>query len=490
MSFADLLNAPFVWIVLPALAALGLWWVRERRLLVTLLGMSFCLVLALLAWLLPIGQLVHVGPLNFTISDTLDFAGRKLVLESANRAFLTLVYLLCAFWFAGSGAARADRLLIPLGLGIVALLVAAEAVEPFLYAALLVEMAVLLAVPLLAPPGKPFRQGVLRFLIFQTLGMPFLLLAGWALAGVEATPANQTLINLSTVFLGLGFAFWLAVFPFYTWVPLLAEQTYPYVAGFVLLLLPTVHLLLALKFLNQFAWLRALPDLYPVMGQIGALMVVTAGVWAAFQRDLARLMGYAVIVETGFSLLAISLHSHIGSQLFASMFMPRVLALGLWALSLSILLDEAPSTRFTDLQGFLQRMPVASAGLAVASLTLAGLPLLAVFPIRQSLLEELARQNFATAVWALLGTVGMLFSTFRSLAVLARGATLPTVLPRVAINPEDPPPPSASSRVYHENRWQNFLLGAGMLSLLFIGLLPQAFYPLLTGLLAGYPNLP
>jgi NADH-quinone oxidoreductase subunit N len=226
-------------------------------------------------------------------------------------------------------------------------------------------------------------------------------------------------------------------------------------------------------------------------------MVLTAGLWEAFQRDLARLLGYGVIVETGYSLLAISLASRIGDQLFASMFLPRVIGLALWALSLSVLLREARSTRFEDVEGLAQRMPFASAGLAVASLTLGGLPLLAVFPIHQVLLEQLSQRSLITALGALVGSVGMLFSTFRALTVLARGNLqdiLATSVQRPAQpepNPEAPAPRALPlPRSYCESPAQVILIVSGIVSLLLIGIFPQFFLPLLNGLLASYPQLP
>ena len=44
---------------------------------------------------------------------------------------------------------------------------------------------------------------------------------------------------------------------------------------------------------------------------VGLIMVVSGGLLAAFQRHLGRIMGYAVIVETGFSILTISLGGSI-----------------------------------------------------------------------------------------------------------------------------------------------------------------------------------
>lgn len=486
------MSSPLIWVVLPILAGFGLWFLRKRYATMALAASLFCLLLALLAWVAPIGTAARLGPLSIEINPTLEFAGRRLVLDASSRTILIYIYVLCAFWFAGSVAAGANRLLIPFGLGITGLLVGALAVEPFLYAALLVEMAVLLAVPIFAPPGKWFGQGVLRFLIFQTLAMPFILLAGWALAGVEANPTNTTLVTLSTVFLGLGFAFWLAVFPFYTWIPLLAEQSYPYISGFFFLLLSTVTLLLGLNFLDRFGWLRALPNLYPVIGQVGALMIVTAGLWAAFQQNLSRLFGYGVIVETGFSLLAISLSNSLGLDLFASMFVPRMIMLGLWALSLSVLLQRVGSTRFEDARGMVQKLPFASAGLAMASLSLAGLPLLAVFPIRQVLMEEVARQSLSSALWALIGTVGMLYSTFRALVILAREPSVR--LEAQEMEPEPALPSAATSptpaRSFLESPVQVVLLLIGISGLLFIGLFPRAFLPITAGLINRFTQLP
>lgn len=465
------MSSPLIWIGLPGLAAAILWIFRRHFGRVVLFSTLLCLLLAVLAWLIPFGAVVRIGPLSFTIDTTLSFAGRSLTLDSSSRTFLGFIYVLCAFWFAGSYAAGIRNLLVPVGLGVVALLVAALAVEPFLYAAMLIEVAVLLSVPLLMPPGKTIGQGVLRFLIFQTLGMPFILLAGWALAGVETNPSSVTLVTLSSVFFALGFAFWLAVFPFYTWIPLLAEQCEPYVSGFIFLVLPTVDLLLFMNFLNRFAWLRATPEIFRIITMAGTLMIVTAGIWAIFQKDLARLFGYGVIVETGFSLLSIGLAGSIGTGLFSSMFLPRTIGFGLWALSLSLIAKAAGgSTRFEDVGGMAQKLPFAVGGLAVASLTLGGLPLLALFPIHQVLLEQVAQQSLLNALWILVGSGGMLFSAFRALAVLAGGRFLP----------------NAAS----ESRLQIALLVIGAAGLFIIGVFPQVFLPILNGLGSRYSLLP
>jgi formate hydrogenlyase subunit 3/multisubunit Na+/H+ antiporter MnhD subunit len=276
------------------------------------------------------------------------------------------------------------------------------------------------------------------------------------------------LLIQAVVLLGLGFAFWLAVFPFYAWVPLLAGEAHPYVAGFVLSLLPTVVLLLMLDFLNAFAWLRAYPLLPEVLQLVGSLMVITGGIWSAFQRDLSRLFGYAVIMESGFSLLALSLGNQAGLQVLAASFLPRMLALGLWALSLSII-GKQGAVDFNSLGGLLHRQPFTAVGFLLAYFSLGGLPLLAGFPMREILLVGVAQQNLTVAFWTLLGNLGFLVSGFRILAVLAK---------------------SSEKTWQIQEKWtQIVLLTGGGLALFLVGIYPRIFLSGVLNLVRAFERL-
>jgi formate hydrogenlyase subunit 3/multisubunit Na+/H+ antiporter MnhD subunit len=240
--------------------------------------------------------------------------------------------------------------------------------------------------------------------------------------------------------------------------------------GFLYLLLPTAVLLLGVDFINAYGWLRNAPQLYLVLRLAGALMVVTAGLWAAFQQDVGRMLGYAVIVETGFSLLALSLNTHLGTEIFTMLFLPRVIALGLWSLSVSVFLNNGHTLQYASLERIAEKFPFASAGLAAAQLTMAGLPLLAAFPIRQVLLQEIAVLSPLTALWVLGGSLGLLFSGFRLLSVITGGYFGP--------------------RPRGENRTQIFLISLGVIGLLLVGLLPRLFLPVLTNLLSAFTRMP
>jgi NADH-quinone oxidoreductase subunit N len=350
-------------------------------------------------------------------------------------------------------------------------LIAALAVDPFLYAALLIEMAVLISVPMLLPYGEQNRQGVLRYLIFQTLGMLFILFTGWMLAGIETGPADANLMIRSMVMLGLGFAFLLAIFPFYTWIPLLAEQVKPYISGFIFVVLPVGVLFFLLDFLNQFAWLHDLPIVFQTLRVAGTLMIATGGIMAAFQNHLGRILGYTVIANIGLAVIAIGLQKTTGLALFSAQLLPYIVAVWLWVYSLTVLNREGKRLFFTSGADGLHRYPFATIGLLLACFTLSGLPLLAIFPFRLSMLITLAQQSPLLAIWVLAGSLGLLVAAVRSLAALSEVREI-------------------KGWQIDEKPIEALFLTMGILFLLILGWFPQLFLSGLIDVIKAFNNMP
>jgi NADH-quinone oxidoreductase subunit N len=142
------MSSPALWIFSPLILSGLLLFIRNRK-IVGLFASIFTLFLAVAAWLLPIDVALTVGNISFKLAPSQNILGRSLILASADRSILVLIYASACLWFMASGLANTTHRLIPLGLAITALLVASLAVEPFLYAALLIEMAVLLSIPIL-----------------------------------------------------------------------------------------------------------------------------------------------------------------------------------------------------------------------------------------------------------------------------------------------------------------------------------------------------
>lgn len=475
------MSAPVLWGIVPFLVGVGLLFVRRWERQVTVAGAAFMLALAGSAWVLPVDKAVRVGPWSLRLVEELGVFGRRFVIGEVDRTVFALIYLLAGLWFLGALATRPGKLFVPLAMVTVVLWVGALSVEPFLYAALFLEIAVVVSVPFLRPPGGEAGPGVLRYLVFQTLGMPFILFTGWMLGQVNPELTDPAQLVLPATLVGFGFALLVAVFPFHSWLPMLAEEVHPYTAAFVFFMLPVVVALFGLGFLNEFSWLRNAPAVYALLRGVGFLMTVTGGVWAAFDfsarrrylspkiRHLGRLMGFATMVSTGLTLLTISLGTLTGLEVFFGLILPRGMTFLAWALALTALRDHAGTLDFLALQGVGRKLPATTILLVLAQFSVAGFPLLAGFPMRILLLEQLAETNVVGALGVILGSLGLLVATLRTLAVLVMSPETETIV----VAPETP-----GLRIW---------LVGGAIVLLLLGLFPQWLAPFLERLPLAFP---
>jgi len=463
------MNAPFIWIVFPIGIGVLLLLINNQRAL-SVLGGLIALLLALTAQFLPIELAMNIGSYSIKIDSSFTILGRTLLIKPEEGPLLALIYGAVALWFFGAEAAKSATRLIPIGFMITALMVASIAVEPFLYAALFIEMAILLAIPMLTTILEPPSKGVTRFLIYQTLAMPFILLAGWLLGGVEASPGDLALAGQSASILGLGFAFLLAIFPLYNWIPMLSEEVSPYILGFLLWILPTITIIFGAGFLDRYSWLRSSPQLIIALRLAGLLMLVTGGLSAAFQRHLARIMSYGAIAETGFSILALSLDTRLGIPILFLLIPARAMGLAVWSLAMTIIKGEVETMRFGAVRGVLRIVPFAGTGMIIAALSTGAFPLLAGFPARLALWESLGRESLVSAFWMAIGVVGLLTSTFRSLAVISMAEEFTTWEPR-------------------ESLTQRIMLGLGVIGLFVLGLFPQTIQYFLSNLPLMFEHL-
>jgi formate hydrogenlyase subunit 3/multisubunit Na+/H+ antiporter MnhD subunit len=466
------LNALAIWVILPALAAIVLYFLRRWEKAIHIAGLLIALTLAGLAWQLPIGKPL---PLHLwaslptiSISASLPIFGATFTLDNSLRPAILMVYLTVGFWFGGAYSARTGRLFTPLGLAIAALLSAALTVTPATYAVMLIELAVLVCLPLFSPPGKPVARGVQRFLNFQTIGMVLILLADYLLAVASLQNSRPSDQRAAILAVGLGFALILPIFPFHSWIPMLAGETNPYSAAFLFYLLPSAVSFFLFDFLIRYTGTGVAPELYAALRTIGALMVLGGGLWAVYENHLGRMLGFVAIQQIGSALLALSLNEVSSPSLpwmglFFAQLIPRSIGLAVYAQSLSILQQHGPSLQIKEVAGIVRGLPIASAGVVLSIFSLAGMPLLASFPVYYSLWSALAQSYRSLAFLAVLGSAFIFIAGLRVLATLTRT------------------PPGAPWRV-SENWLQGLLIGIGLSALLVIGLTPQLYLPYLTNM--------
>lgn len=273
--------------------------------------------------------------------------------------------------------------------------------------------------------------------------------------------------------MGLGFAFLLGIFPFHTWIPILADQVHPFVFSFVLFTLSWMISLFGLTFFERYAWLRSSETIYTLLRIVGSIMIAAGGVWAAFQSRLPRIMGYAVMVEIGFMLLAISIPGYL--ELFFAMVLPRLIGLGVWSLSMSSIRSHLStngptSLTLTSVRGIAGKLPIAASGIVIANLSLAGFPLLAAFPIRLTVLKGLSEINAHLAILCLLGCIGLMVAGLKSLDLFS----------------------SSTDDRHWETNEDNLVLiylVIGFIVLFLMGMFPQWFLPPLTNLASAFEQL-
>lgn len=473
------MSALTLWVLVPGVLALSFYSLRRWEKTIHFTGIVFALLLAWLAWQLPIGEPISLrlwsGFPIFTIEPAQSILGNRFTLDNSSRPVIILLYLCAAFWIGGAVPARTHRLFTPLSLTMTALLTAALASDAISPSAMLIALAAMVSVPLLSSPGRPAAKGVTRYLIFQIGGICLILFAEASFA-ILMTPGGEDQPNLlpSILSLALGFAMILAVTPFHTWLPMLAEEVNPYPAGFIFFILPNTVALLALEVLSRYSLLGLPPSTFIAVQYAGVLMTLAGGLGAAFDRHLGRVLGFATVTQIGMTLLAISLNNQPGpasSQIgiYFSLLAPQAIGLAIWSLALSIFKYYRPELNYSSVRGAAHHLPIAALTMVMANFSLAGLPLLASFPVHVALWSTLSQRSLPIALLSLVGCGGVLIAGLRSLSVLVTA-------------------PENKHWQISESRVQVALLLAGTGLLIFIGLFPQLYMPTLADMAIIFAN--
>lgn len=417
-----MIPTPLLFVVIPWLAAPGIYALRARgwRLAETLVAAGVAGVLAVLAAFLPLTLAPY-------LRDTFGVLGRQFVMTPADRGALTQLLTLAALIFLGAGLRTQGRYFLGAGVAILGFLAAALFVRPFLFAAIFIELAAALAVFMLADEGHPATAGALRFLIYTTLGVPFVLFAGWLIESGAANPGDPRYLTQAALCLAAGFAVWLAVTPFHSWLPEVAEHAPPLATAFVATVMRTPVVFLLLKLLDTYSWLAGNSLILGSLQLAGAGMVGLGALLVFGQRNLGRSVGYALLIEFGAVLLALGLGTRAGVQAALAALALRGLGLWMWALGLDQLRRAARALEpdragsddsFEALRGLGWRYPFAVTGAAVGLLSVMGLPLMAGFPARWALLRLLAEQTPALAALLLAAMTSVGVVVMRALAAL------------------------------------------------------------------------
>lgn len=459
--------APLLFLLAPGVIALGVYAVRERRWFATSLAAGSAALLGLLAVILPLDNTW----LGLTFASTWSVLGRTLALEPVDRLGLAFIFVQAAWLFLASRLVAPSRFFLPGGLLILSLLSAALFVQPFVFAAVFFELAAALAVFLLADERHRVTRGALRFFVFMTMGMIFILVTGWLLEAIKSSPDDAALTLRATLTLALGFAILLGVAPFHSWLPVVAEDAPALATTFVLTVMQFPVVLLMLQFLLTYPWLNQNPAAERILTLMGGGMALLGAGFVFSQRNFGRALGYVIMLEVGATLLGMGLGTLAGIESVLTALTLRGIALTGWGLGMAQLRNAVRAQGatgnpddFESLRSLGRRHPFAAALVVFSLLSLAGFPLTAGFAGRWALLYQLAQIHPTSALLLLIGTasVGL---------VCARGLTALSTPMETALTAKTEATPILQWRL-HERGWA---LGVSSLLLLIIVLL--SFFP-------------
>jgi formate hydrogenlyase subunit 3/multisubunit Na+/H+ antiporter MnhD subunit len=413
------MSAPLIWMIFPGFIAVVLLFASRWHKITTLVGSLISGFLFGLAILLPIVQEINLGSLSFQINDTLLIFGRQVIVQQQDLALLAILYFGMTLWISGNFLAGAPTIFPAMALGIAALLVAAISVQPFLYAAVFIELVALGSIPLLSQ-GMDARIGVLRLLTFYTLGMPAILFVGWMLTESGVSTPGSTQLSQVTLLVLTGFMFFLAVFPVHSWVPIILEKSPAYNAAFVVFWLLLTALFFGHGLLVRLDWLANTPVLWEVLKVTGLFLVVVNGLFLYFQTNLKRILAFAILSEIGFIVLALSQLPVAGSQLFYALIAQYVMPVALWSFSLANLSNQFLWFSTTESLTLSRPSPWLIHGIALSQFCILGLPLLPLFPLKIAVLDNLRGESAIFFFWLAVGIGGSLVAALRTLYSLLR----------------------------------------------------------------------
>ena len=411
------MSLPLLLMAWPLATAALTYNLRRWLWLQVVLAVGTALALMVLVQLAPVDQMVVFAGRDVLLRSSWEVLGRSFTFVPADRPLLTFVFSAAVLFFLAAGAARAPAMFLPVGLGMLPLLEATVFVQPFVYAALFLELIAAVAAFMLVDGEYSRSGGALRYLAFVSLGVPFILLAGWQLEVYQVSPDDALPLARATWMLGVGFLIIIAAAPFHSWVAMVARHSPPLAAAFVLSVVQAVVALFLMDTLAQFDWLRANAQFFVALRLSGMAMAAVGAAFAFAQRSLGGLMGYSALIDWGATLVAIGLGTPDGAEVAAMMIIVRVLALVVWGVGASVLVGRLGDD-YENLSGRAWDYPFASAAVIAGGLSLAALPLMAGFPGRWALFSMLSVAHPGFAVGLIVAGVSSWLGHIRVLRIL------------------------------------------------------------------------
>ena len=234
--------------------------------------------------------------------------------------------------------------------------------------------------------------------------------------------ADSTVVMAGYAFIFVGLGIKAAMFPLHQWLP----NAYTYSPSFVTMFLAATATKVAIYALIRFLFtvfgidftFEGLSLLWVLM-PMGLAAMIACSFQAIFQTDVRRLLAYSSVAQVGYILLGVSIGTAAGVSSGLLHLVNHAVIKGALFMAVAGVVLVHGGTRLSDFRGLGRRAPFTMTALAIAGLSLIGVPLTAGFQSKYALVTALLQNGWW---WA---AIIVVFTSF--LAVLYVGRILEAV---------------------------------------------------------------
>ena len=314
------------------------------------------------------------------------------------------------------------------------------------------EIASLAAYAVMAIGNDKAPVAVFRYIIIGTLGACFYLLGVGFLyfatgslnmadvASLLPGLYGSRLIVVAAVFIVMGMALKMALFPFHIWLPDVYTYAPSGVITFVAPLMTKVGAYVLIRMLVSVFLPNFLMEGFPIMtvlGWLAAVAIVLGSIMAIAQKDLRRMLAYSSVAQIGYVALGIGLGNPLG-------LIGAMLHILNHAFMKGCLFQVAGAIRYrtgfwqiSNLAGLGRKMPWTFAAFTIAAISMVGIPPAAGFFSKWYLvLGSIDANNWVFAGVILLSSLLNAVYFFR---ILEKAYTAPPNDGEAAVAASDPP---------------------------------------------------
>ncbi len=412
------MNAALIFILLPFVVSLLLLLLHPYATVQRLIGLLNLLILAIIAWSVPLGEPIHLGfpglPL-VRIQPSFRIETLLLNYDNTSRAWVALVYSAMSIASLLTTIGRAPASINVYLCFVGAALSFVIGSDSFLVRLLGIALFSLAALPSFQMTEQQADRGIVRFLFFQIMGLSLLLLANTLPGNTSQAGESIPQIQAKPFLLGVGILSMMACFPFHSWLPLLCERLQPLPTTLVAYVHITAVMLIGAYFFTTETG-GALPiNLVQGIALFGALSAFVGGLFATAQKAPSKALGYGMVHQAGMGLLAMMQGFTPATNQFnpfslVSLVFTQGTGVLFWALVLNF---RTTSHAVEQLSPPRSHGYLLDAAQTIAILSMAGFPLLANFPIYLGIWEGLFSTSRILTVLSLTGSAMLAATALR-----------------------------------------------------------------------------